>query len=232
MKYWPAAKILLALIFLLALFFYRGQIGNFLYTLRQTVNYFFKGPADYKRLLVLERENKEIKFELENLQTEKGQDNKFHYLISGVYTRYPFSDRNLLVVNAGLKDGLNIGMPVLAAKGILLGQIKTIGRTKSEVLTIFDPRWRSAVVIGSSRIKALLKGGWPPKLELIPLDSGFKEGDEVFNVSPEFPLNLFLGKVKRVEKDQSGFWLSGELETNFKSEELAEVIIITNFESN
>ncbi|MBI4034090.1 MAG: hypothetical protein HY378_00895 [Candidatus Brennerbacteria bacterium] len=202
----------------LAVFFYRNEVLSFVGLVRS---------LDYEKLDALQLENLALKTELEALREGEEIIGDSH-LTAKIYSRYPWNDRRLIIVNLGKEDGVRSGMPVVARERVLLGKVKTVFVRQSVVETIFDPAWRSSVVIEPGT-KALLEGGPRPTLTLISKESAVASGARVFNTSPEFPLGLLLGEVREAELAPDGVWLRAPLETLYVPENLSEVLIITNF---
>ena len=154
---------------------------------------------------------------------------EYRYESAGVFSDYPFNNYGSLVINAGADNGLKTGMPVLAAEGILIGRIKEVKKTQSEVATIFDPNWRSATAFGPDRVKALLVGGPAPYLDLVPREAVVNINDAIFNLAKDFPLNLNIGKVMGRSDEENGIWSRVKLEPPVSFENLKKVLVITDF---
>ena len=210
--------ILLIFVFVLAAFFYRNEILNLSGIIHS---------LDYEEVEALRLENLALKIELEALK-EKSQVALDSYAAAKVYSRYPFNDRRLLTINLGEKDRVRIGMPVLAMEGVLLGRVSEVFGRQSSVETIFDPAWRSSVVVGKET-KALLEGGVTPTLNLISKESVVGAGDLILNTSPEFPLGLLLGEVRNVAPASDDVWLTAKINTLYNLDDLSEVLVVTNF---
>lgn len=148
---------------------------------------------------------------------------------AGVYSKYPFNDRNFIFLNRGSEDEIHLKDPVLSATGELVGGVSEINRTRSQVETFWSPAWKSAVYIGEKKSKAVLRGGETPILEFLPKDSEIKIGDMVYNASPDFPLYAPVGKVSKILGDDQNPWLSAEIEPFLNSDALREVWILKNF---
>lgn len=223
-----------SLLVLVLLIFFRSNLFHALLRGRILVNGLFDPSLSYVNFQEIRLENQSLKQELENIKsklTERGKitANDLNYLEANVYSRYPFNDRQLLIIDRGSNDNLKVGMPVFAEKNILIGQISGVRGRQAEVQTIFDPAWRSSVAIGKSKIRALLKGGYYPKINLIPQDAILSAGDEIFNLSPDFPLKAFIGILKDVREDPGGVWQSANVSVDYKIENLDKVLVVTNF---
>lgn len=193
----------LLLAFLAFLAFFRGSLHSF-----------FSDPdrqaaeidlANQYRLLL--GENEYLRSELEETRIAVLGNIK----PANVYSRYPFADRNILVIDQGSDQDIKEGMPVLAARGVLLGKVGKVSKNFSEVQTIFDPTWRSSVGIGDQEVKALLVGGAVPSLDLIESTAAVNDGDAVFNISPDFPYGLAIGQLADLRKPPAQPWFQGEL---------------------
>lgn len=154
---------------------------------------------------------------------------EYRYKIAGVFSDYPFNNYGSIIINAGADDGLKIGMPVLAAEGILIGRIKEVKKTQSEAATIFDPNWRSAAAFGPDRVKVLLVGGPAPYLDLVPKEAVVNTNDAVFNLAKDFPLYLNIGKIIGRNEGEGGIWSRVKLEPPISFENLKKVLVITDF---
>lgn len=154
---------------------------------------------------------------------------RYHFVAAQVYSDYPFNDYSAITVAAGSRDGITPGMPVLAADGVLLGKVKTVSGTQSEVETIFDPAWRSAVAVGSNRVKALFVGGNAPGLDLVPKNSGIAASDTVWSVAADLPMNLLVGQVAAISGGPSDLWTTARIDVPWHPTTLDRVYIITNF---
>ncbi len=199
----------------------------------------FAGAGDpgfsYANFKNLETENAGLKMELANYERLKNATGtivlggRYAIVSAEVYSDYPWNDYSAIAIGAGSRDGLKPGMPVVAAGGALIGKIKTVAGTQSEVETIFDPAWRSAVAIGAGRVKALLSGGTAPSLSLVPKNSGVLAGDAVTSIASDLPMDLPVGQVASISETPSGLWASAQAALPWDPGNLNMVYVITNF---
>jgi rod shape-determining protein MreC len=218
-------------IFLFFLFF-RIEFFGLLKNARLFLKAFLSYPINnYENLEKLKLENISLKQQLAAVRDPLSvkKDDLFEYFAAEVYSRYPFSDRGRLLINAGTRDGLREGLPVLAEKGILLGKISAVKQTQSEVQTIFDNSWRESVAIGKTKTRALLQGGNWPELHFIEPGAVVVSGDEVVNLSPELPFGIFVGQALNPEKDKSNIWQRARLSIPYDVDTLDRVFVILNF---
>ncbi len=213
----------------------RTAIAGFFNNLRLI----FAGAGDpnfsYASFKNLEAENASLKIALARAEQFKNATGsvilggRYSLIPAEIYSNYPWNDYSAMAINAGSQNGLKPGMPVVAAGGALVGKIKTVTRTQSEVETIFDPAWRSAVAIGNSRVKALLSGGSAPSLNLVPKNSGVMMGDAVMSIASELPMDLPVGQVKSVSETPADLWASVQIILPWDPGNLDTVYVITNF---
>ncbi|MDI6820672.1 MAG: rod shape-determining protein MreC [Patescibacteria group bacterium] len=220
---------LILLVLVLILIFSHNAVGIFLISFKKIATSFFESCEKSEVFKVIEIENNRLKLELSALREEKIKSSLSQYRKARVYSRYPFNDRARLIIDLGLRDGIKEGMPIVLMPGVILGKVIEVKKNQSEVITLFDPEWRSSVAIGLLRAKALLKGGKEPKLELIPRDIQLKEGDDVLNISPELPMNFSLGSLNNLSEAPHEVWRTADLETNYNPEIIEEVLVVFDF---
>lgn len=218
--------VLLALLALM--FFYNSAVGGWLKNLKSFFAALFDSSFNYGVFQELKLENQSLKLEIEKLQGREVSP-KFNHLVAETYSRYPFNDRNLIIINLGFADGVTTTMPVLASANVLLGRVSAVKRTQSEVETVFNPSWRSAVTVGEKRTKAVLVGGDPPYLDFIPKEAPVKAGDEIFNISSEYPLNLLIGTVLDLDVTPQNPWAKAKVKTPYNPEDLDKLLVVQNF---
>lgn len=92
--------------------------------------------------------------------------------------RGPFA--NYRLANAGTRDGVMIGFPVLSERG-LVGRVVGVTGSASKVLLLTDAASRTPVMLDRTNARAILTGdGGPnPKLEYLRGGQTLKQGDRV-----------------------------------------------------
>lgn len=177
----------------------------------------------------LKLENESLKQQIASLQVVREKRGQYHYKIARVYSQYPFNDAGSIIIDIGSDEGIKIGMPVMIKEGILLGKVKNVKRTQSEVETIFSPEWKTSVNIGKNMTKAVLNGGPTPNVDLIPIDSDVSFGDEIINNTSNFPMGAIFGMVSEINKNANDVWKKSSMKTPYKIEFLNTVLVIVDF---
>lgn len=124
--------------------------------------------------------------------------------LAEIYSRYPFSVHDELVINRGATNGVRSGEPVFLVtpsgpSSILIGVVQDVRDRTATVRTIFDPEFKAAVRIGTTGADALLLGGPEPKVSLIAENATVQPGDVIVAASPELPLGAPLASVGLLE---------------------------------
>jgi cell shape-determining protein MreC len=166
-------------------------------------------------------ENQILKAELASLKNNQIDFPKDsgEYLKAMVFVRYPFGQKNEILVDAGFKKGVKKDKPVFVLVGdsigaetsVLLGRVVEVFDDYSLVQTIFDRGWQSTVKIGKSGSSAFLKGSFSPKLSLIEKDAPVKPKDVVYSVDPTLPYGVVIGEIQKTSFSSDQVFQEAEL---------------------
>ena len=188
--------------------------------------------SESETLRRLEAENISLRSEINALKDGDVQgvlQARYHYFEASLYSRFPFNNRGIVVINKGSIDGVGLDMPVLSQDNIIFGRIKSVKRTQSEVVTIFDSLWKNSVFLGEDSKKAVLIGGASPFIDLIPKDASASSGIAVFNSSEDFPYGLPLGEIGELSLSKEASYLRADLLSPYNLETLGRVRVIKDF---
>ncbi len=145
---------------------------------------------------------------------------------ASVFSSYPLNYKNLLSINAGLADGVTVGMPVTLEGNILIGQIIEVSESQSLVRTVFDKDWSLPVRIGAAERDALLVGGQNPKLTLIDKNAEIHPGDVVVSAKKDLPYGLKVGEIATVAESVSSSFKEASLIFSYDTKDLRKVLIL------
>lgn len=224
----------LAILFLVLIIFFfssRESIARFLGSARGRITAFGSENVLSRTLLELTAENERLILELERItiKTPTGEGDRYHYKTARIFSRYPFNDETTVVIDLGSEDGMREHMPVFVARGMLLGRIRSVSRTQSEVETIRNATWRTSVTIGDEAIKSVYVGGPSPILDLIPKEAKLREGDRVISVSPDFPIGTILGTVGELSHATYDVWQQAKVVPAYEPESFSTVFVLVDF---
>ena len=147
--------------------------------------------------------------DIHNLRSllELKKNSKQEIIIGEVVVYAPSATSKQFIINKGLKNGIEIGQPVLSDQG-LLGQIINVNETNSVVSLISNSNQLVPVQIMRTGNLSVLKGtGDNNELELIYVSNkdDVIEGDMLVTsgIDEIYPSGLPVARVKKVKKNQN-----------------------------
>ena len=170
------------------------------------------------RIAELEKENKNLKFQLLNEKLKKPGSVK-------VYSAYPFNNRGEVAIAAGANLGIKVGDVITYGDNILVGKVTKVFESYSTLITIFDPSWKISVRVGEHEVDALMQGGNELTITLIPQEAEIRDGDLVITASGEFPYGLGVGVLKNIKSAPGNAFKEAILEPSFQLKQLKDVSI-------
>ncbi|MDX6752200.1 rod shape-determining protein MreC [Geminicoccaceae bacterium 1502E] len=109
------------------------------------------------------------------------------------------------LIDAGADRGVEPGMAVMAARG-LLGRVVEVGERSARVLLLTDLNSRIPVLIERTRDQAILEGDNSalPRLRFLPLSPGLAVGDRVLTsgVGGILPPGLLVGEIVQIGEQE------------------------------
>lgn len=138
--------------------------------------------------------------------------------------------RQRLVLDAGSRDGVEVGQSVIDAGG-LLGQIIAVMPGTATVLLITDPDHAVPVVVARTGVRLVAYGkGRSDRLELtnIPLSTDIKAGDSIVTsgLGGRFQAGFPVGTVVALRPDDSRAFLVGELKPAAQLDRGRDVLLL------
>lgn len=156
--------------------------------------------VDELKLDNLEKENKELKDLLELKSVYSDYDG----IYSKVISRNKMYWYSTFTIDKGEKDGIKEGSAVITKEG-LIGKVKNVNKDFStvELITASSKDNKVSVSINSNKV-GLIDSYEHPYLKIVLTtdEKGIKEGDKVVTSGlGSLPKNIYVGKVKRIERD-------------------------------
>lgn len=175
-------------------------------------------------------ENKELKKENDKLKAEideysklkeenerlqkvlnfKDEKNNYDYIGTNIIGISGDSILNGYIVDRGKDDGIEKGMVVISADG-LVGQVSSVGKNWAVVQCIVNENVKVAVMVDSTRENTGILQGYKDyfnnnlaKVLNLPIDSEVKEGDVIVTsgLGGYYPKEIKIGEVVSVEEDR------------------------------
>jgi len=143
-----------------------------------------------------------------------------------------------LLIDKGERDGIQVGMNVLAGGG-LVGEVSAVGKNSATVTTIINSGHYVSAMSARNGQSFLVAGDLNLytdgmlRLENIPLESDISLGDMVVtsNISDVYLPGILIGYVEGVEEDSSRLQKVGTLRPVAAFDDLDMVLIITTLKS-
>lgn len=147
----------------------------------------------------LVRQNNELR-QLYGWEQQPSWKNRVH--LGRVVARDPANWWQILYVDLGSRNGMQVDLPVLSADGYLVGRIASVGLTRSEVLLISNPNCPVSAQIENTKEMGIIKGAAGPldntlvALGLLPATSNAKPGQYVSTSGMGiFPKGIRIGQI-------------------------------------
>ncbi|MDO8880010.1 MAG: rod shape-determining protein MreC [Coriobacteriia bacterium] len=181
----------------------------------RAVGSFFGGiGASRERLDALEEQNDELRARLAELEEARQENERLRALVefaeernlaklgARVIQRPLSSWEGVVVIDRGSEDGVEPGMPIIAAQG-LVGQVAEVSARSSTVRLITDQQSGVAAMIQSTRALGVMRGSVGGALSLDFVDRATlpQEGDVVLTsgLGGVYPKGIVVGDVVSVD---------------------------------
>ena len=143
-----------------------------------------------------------------------------------------------LIINAGSRDGVAIGMPVVASGAVLVGRIARVSPHLAYVQLLNDPTSQVTALLQGSRASGLVVGREDPEkgnllimTEILP-DETVAENEIVITsgLGGLLPQGLVLGQVESVSYQESALFQEAVVRPALDYRRLEAVVVLLDFE--
>lgn len=210
---------------------------------------FFNAPRD---VTSLRQRNAELEAEVAQLQTqvialqERAADAdtlaalvdfstsnpESSYRAASVIGRDPSPFLHYVIIDLGSNDGIQRGMPVVTAQG-LIGRVDAVIADAARVQLITDPASAINIRLQTSNVEAILTGSVTGdlSLDLIPQGASIEEGDIVVTsgLGGGYPADLIIGQIVNIRKRDADLFQQASVQPVVDFSRLSIVLVITNF---
>lgn len=194
----------------------------------------------------LKKENAKLESKLIDYQNFEDENSRLREIVKlqEVNSQYDYVGCNIIgfsggsfldgyVIDKGLKDGLDKGMVVIQAEG-LVGQVTSVGDNWAIVQSIYNQNIAVAVMIGNTRdTVGILRGHKEGKdyyitVDNLPMDSKIKKGDSILTsgLGMVYPKEIRIGEVISVEKDDVKVMKTAIIKPYVDFDKLEELYVI------
>ena len=150
------------------------------------------------------------------------------------------SSLRTITLDRGTRDGIAVGMPVVAGvagsnvKGGLVGRVIRVSANASRVMLVTDPSSAVSARLQTNRVEGTVRGKVAGTLEmdLLPLDAQIVSGTLVITsgLGGNFPQDIVIGQVTSFRLADSGLNQIAQVSSLINFDTLEFALIITNFQ--
>lgn len=224
--------------------------------INNTGEWIFEKANDFRTLSDVLAENKELKaqneelqkllldskldqYELENLRELFDLDEKYpeyEKVAASVIAKDSGNWFSAFTINRGTKDGIAVGMNVLAGSG-LVGIVVDVGDNYAKVRSIIDDSSKVSAMIATTGDNFTVSGNLQSMNESMIIHfSGLKDdknqakvGDPVVTsyVSDRYQQGILIGYIASIEKNSNNLTKTGTITPVVDFEHIKEVLVIT-----
>ncbi len=139
-----------------------------------------------------------------------------------------------IIIDKGQLDGVMVGMPVEAARG-LVGRVFRATANSAQVILITDSSSAIPARLGTSRAAGILRGGGlggSMVLEWLDLQYQLEVGEVVATsgLGGDFPQNIPIGRVTQVDRREAELFQRAIVQPAVDFDSLEIVFVITSFQ--
>lgn len=201
------------------------------------------------RLEALEAQNEELRARLAELEEARQENERLRALVefaeerklaklgARVIRRPVNIWEGVIVIDRGSNDGVEAGMPVIAAQG-LVGQVADVAASSSTVRLLTDQQSGVAAMIQSSRATGVVRGSVSGALTLDFIDRATLplEGDVVITsgLGGVYPTGIVVGDVTGIDDRRGELYPRVSVESRVPIDRIEEVFVLVgaSVESN
>lgn len=150
-------------------------------------------------------------------------------IAANVVGRDPDTWNSVIMIDRGQEDGIEIGMPVISAFGVV-GKVLEAGASKSKVMLLTDPGFSVASLAKRSREVGMVSGSLSGicRMRYLSGDADVQVGDVILTskLSAAFPEGLLVGEVVEAHTDDNSLAMFCLVKPAAELSQLEEVLVI------
>jgi len=221
--------------------------GSVVFTpVRAIGDMFNNNSTDAQTVDDLRKQNEEFRSQLIRMEEYKQENERLSLLFdlkdaynleavgARVISSHSDSWQRIITINKGSAAGLEVGMPVMSANG-LIGQIDSVSPFSAQVRLIVDKDSGVSAFLQSSRVEGIVSGSVDGVLYLdfIPLNVPVQPGDTVITsgAGGVYPKGIPIGEVATVTHNPSDTYQTITIQTFTRVSSYEEVLVIVGNEA-
>jgi len=163
----------------------------------------------------------------------------YEHILASIISKDPQNLFQTIIVDKGSKDGVKVGMPVIAYhKGVagVVGKIVSVTPFASKIASIREPRFYIGAILENSRYYGLVRGlgmSMTCSLKYVDINASVQLEENVITSghSDIFPKGLNIGKVIFIDREKGQFFLNARIRPLVDFPTLEEVYILKRLPS-
>jgi rod shape-determining protein MreC len=187
------------------------------------------------QLVINNAQLKEIndEYKISNEQADFLNTEKYNFLSTKIINKFTTDNAQIITINQGKNKRIEVGMPVVADDGILIGKVSEVGDNISSVILLTSNITKVASQIQNvDNTPGLTIGqhGLGLKMELIPKGDEVKSGDIVITSGSEekVPKGIVIGTIDQITEQPSDLFNSATVIPVLDYSRLSIVSVILN----
>lgn len=227
-----------------------GTVINPIQNAFYSVGEFFSGSFESLfQIKGLKKENESLKSELAKLQEQNrkliqlaAENNRLRSLLGFKETNEdltfvaganitgidPGNWFDIYTLDKGSKDGVQANDAIIVGNGYLVGRVIEVGSNYCKFMALVDQRSSVSIIVDRTRDLGIVSGSSDNEIvAVMPIESDIAKGDDISTSGySTFPKNLYIGKVKSVEKQERKLQKLVHIEPAADFKRLEEVYIV------
>lgn len=204
-------------------------------------------PVLLKELADLNRENERLRIVGQQAQEVFLENNRLRGILNlqpqarwkvkaaRVIGRDPANWWRMVHIDAGSRNGLTNGLPVISADGNLVGRVGEVGRARSQVVLVGDPNCAVSVVIQETREHGVIAPSSINPLDASIVELGYLSRNSILKpdqlvvtsgLGGVFPLGIPVGRIIDHQTIGHGLYTQARVKLAVTVSKLEEVLII------
>lgn len=230
-----------------------GALGTVLNPIQNafySVGEFFSGSFESLfQIKGLKKENEALKAELDKLQEDNRKLIQFASENERLRSLLGFKESNqelsfiaganvtgidpgnwfdIYTLDKGSNDGVQANDAIIWGNGYLVGRIIEVGSNYSKFMALVDQRSSVSIIVDRTRDLGIVTGSSDNEIvAVMPIESDIAKGDDISTSGfSTFPKNLYIGKVRSVEKQERKLQKLVHIDPAADFKRLEEVFIV------
>ncbi|MFZ5352950.1 MAG: rod shape-determining protein MreC [Bacillota bacterium] len=231
---------------------FEGVLGRVISPVQKVVfsigQFFDNTFTSLAEIRTLKKENELLRDEVERLRAEnrkllpyrikndeyanalsfKNQNQNIQLIGANVSGKDPGNWFGVFTIDKGANAGVEVNDAIVMGHGNLVGKVIEVGANYSKFLALIDQRCSVSIVVNRTRDLGIVSGsGEGEIIAIMPLDADIAVNDDIITSGySTFPKDLYIGKVKSVEKQERKLQKMVYIEPAVDFQRLEEVFVM------